>query len=431
MGASSITELNAELESQANQVIRKRISQELGRHALLQHAVNKNRAFIIPKINQAINEKEWQIEVVSATYGSLDVTSRIWQFLREDHSTSQIFLPSNVFFGGFDPMPMRVKAFILVCCMTPPPSDGISFFQTKRFLEGQPVTFDYDITLPRFIAPATSPHNIIILDASYHTWDVTKIVAEIAATQKEWPLIIQANNAQFGKNPVPGIGKQLSITYAYRSPDGDGVLDHHVQVVNEDDTITIPLQPSTIHVDLTIHAAYWADLDVTQLLRSRVSQNQTLLIDTSTIHSFDPWFNVLKTLSIMYQYTNGPLQLTVCDDRSGVIFIGPTRSLQRNFFNPADPLEDKLNIFAVVWGGMWSHPEPLDVSQFEWIAERRRFPCTNEWFGFDGRLNWPKTCHVFYQFGTSGAIRCMAIREGQECHLPEMPRASLCIIDQM
>ena len=80
-----------------------------------------------------------------------------------------------------------------------------------------------------------------------------------------------------------------------------------------------------------------------------------------------------------------------------------------------------MNILAVVWGGMHSHPDPLDASQFRWIAERGRFPCINDWFRFDGRPNWPKTCHVFYEFGTTGMIGCIATREGQECRLFEMP----------
>jgi len=156
------------------------------------------------------------------------------------------------------------------------------------------------------------------------------------------------------------------------------------------------------------------------MLRSRVSYDQTLQIDTSSIHLRDPWFGVSKTLSIMYQYTNGPLQLVVRNDCSGMIFISPTSPLERHFFNPAGRYENKMNILAVVWGTMYDHPEPIDDSQFRWIAEKGRFPCNNEWFKFDGRPNWHKTCHVFYQFGATGAIRCIAAREGTECRLPKM-----------
>lgn len=189
--------------------------------------------------------------------------------------------------------------------------------------------------------------------------------------------------------------------------------DHHPQSADEGDTVPTPSG------QLIIHAAYRADQDVTQLLRSLVSHDQTLQIDTRhSLPSSDPWYNVLKTISIMYQFTDGPLQLIVCDDASGMIFIGPTSSPQRHYFNPAGRHTEKLNILAVVWGGMHGHPGPLDAAQFRWIAEKRKFPCTNEWFGFDGRLNWPKTCHVFYEFGTTGTIHCMTAREGDTIVIP-------------
>jgi hypothetical protein len=373
---------------------------------------------------QAFNEVAWRTEVVSATYGTLDVTSHIRQFICEDRlNTLHAFMPGNAFFGGFDPLPNSVKAFVLVCHFTLPSGEGVeqtnSFFQTKRVLEGQPTTLYYDIAMPRFNPSAVSSQKLTILDASYYTLDVTRIVAGILATQKEWPLVVRATNAQFGIDPAPNVEKQLSITYAYHLP--GGVLDHHVQVVEEDDIIAIPLQPSTTNVELIIHAAYWADLDVTHVLRSRISHNQTLQINTSAIYPFDPWPNVLKPLSVMYQYTNGDLQLLICDEGSGVKFISPTRPLRRNFFNPAVQQDDKMNILAVIWGSMHSHPEPLDASQFRWITGNARFPCTNQWFKFDGLPNWPKTCHVFYRYGTTGVIRCIAMREGQECRLSEIP----------
>jgi len=361
--------------------------------------------FIIATIRSPFVDTTWQIDAVSATYGTLDVTNRIEQFLRKDYGILQAFVPNNAFFGGFDPIPNYVKAFILVCRITPPGVLGTGsersgwFFQTRRFLEGQVIALTYDTTLPRFNPPAMSSQNILILDASYYTLDVTTIVARIAAAQREQPLLIRATNAQFGIDPAPLQAKQLSITYAYCSADGS--FDYHVQVVREGGIIAIPLQPHTVEPMLTIHAAYWADLDVTQSLQSRVSHNQFLHIDTFAIHPFDPWYNVSKTLSIMYQYTGGPLQLVVCHDGSDMVLISPTDPPQKNFFNPAGRDKDKLNILAVIWGAMYGHLEPMDASQFLWITEKRRFPCTNEWFKFDGRPNWPKTCHVFYSAGSS------------------------------
>ena len=98
----------------ANQDIRQRTAQELGKGALSQHAVLENHISVIPIINQAFSEVAWQIEIVSATYVTLDVTNCIRQFVSAHHSNPQAFIPSNTFFGGVDPIPNSVKAFVLV-----------------------------------------------------------------------------------------------------------------------------------------------------------------------------------------------------------------------------------------------------------------------------------------------------------------------------
>lgn len=143
----------------------------------------ENHASIAPRINLAVNEAA--LEIISATYKTLDVTNHVRRFLRDGQTIPQAFVPSIVLFGGVDSIPSSVKAFIQVCRILP--SDDYtgqseSFFQTKRLSEGQAVILNHDITLPRFNPPATSSKNIIILDASFYTWDVTTIVFRIAAT---------------------------------------------------------------------------------------------------------------------------------------------------------------------------------------------------------------------------------------------------------
>ena len=420
---SSISNLNTELRIRGNKDIS--LPRELDENHRL--AMLENIESTHPKIDStfndlAFNEAAWQTDVVSATYGTLDVTNHIQRFFCAHHNNVRAFVPSNVFFGGVDPIPNSVKAFVLVWRMALLYGDSTersySAVQTERCLEGQVVSLQYDTPLPPFNPPAILPLNIQILDATYYTLDVTAVVARLVDNRNQGPLVIRASNVQFGSDPAFNTVKQLSITYACRSYDGS--FKNHTQVVKEGGTITITI-PSRPPPQLIIHAAYWADLDVTHILRLRVSHDQTLQIDTASIHSFDPWYNVSKTLSVMYQYTNEPLQLIVRYDSSGIIFIGPTRPLQRHFLNPARRHPNRINILAVVWGAMYDHPEPLSASQFDWIAKRRKFPCTNEWFKFDGRPNWHKTCHVFYELGTTGSIRCTAAREGEECCLSDIP----------
>lgn len=405
----------------------RQVAEELGADPNLQ----ANRALIIPRIEQALYPVAWQsgIEIISATYGTMDVSRHMRQFFHElstGHRNSvQTFIPSNGFFGH-DPLPNSRKVFVLLWRMklTPIVGDrseqpGVSGLQKVRVLEGLPVTITPNNLVRSTTPPAKSPKNPLILDASYFNIDVTPIVTRIVArTQPGLPIIIQANTSTFGTaDPAPNNQKQLSITYAYPSLDGSN-FENHVCVVVEGETIVVPPQ-------LTIHVAYWAGLDVTNEVRVRVTPEQTLEINTDLlIHISDPWYNVSKTLSIMYQYSEGPLQLLVTHDGAGVSSISPDGPPRRMFFNPTpqqrhDEKGEGVGIYilAVVWGVMYGQSRPISPLHFRWITEKGRFPCSNDWFGFDSYPGWRKTCHVFYRFGSVGRIQCRSAREGEEWRL--------------
>ncbi|KAI9815929.1 MAG: hypothetical protein M1827_001921 [Pycnora praestabilis] len=346
-------------------------------------------------------------EVVSATYGVSDVTEKIRQFCTthlNPNTRSRSFIVGNVFFGK-DPLCGFVKAFVLVWRMRSTSCEGRhsehSVTKTLRTRESHPVLIDYKAVLPPFFPPSTSKNRIIILDASYFTMDVTATVAAIVDNIKLTR--IAATNDMFDADPAPGQVKQLSVTYGYCMPEGR--LSCQVRIVREGQLLTIPPL-------LIIQAANWGGVDITDTLRAQITPDQTLQLDTKLVQLPDPWYGVLKTLSIMYQYGDGRLQLLVSHDGSGIVSIDPEGPMRTQYFNPAGPRHEGMDVLAVIWGVMYEHPKPVSASQFDAIATKGEISCTNEWFGFDGLPNWQKTCQVFFQHGSSGKIYCSAGREG-------------------
>ncbi|KZP27568.1 hypothetical protein FIBSPDRAFT_1040109 [Athelia psychrophila] len=400
----------------------RQVARELGTDASLD--AYANRALIVPRVQEALYEEPIakRIDVVSATYGTTDVTNHVRQFFHQlslRGSSGHTFLPDNVFFG-FDPIPDSKKAFILLWRIPIPNASGsnplerpaFSAVQKTRVLEGDPVVLTLDGGLSRATAVSSS-ESVLILDASYFMLDVTALVKRaLARARPGFPVAIAATNAMFGTDPAPNHVKQLSITYAYpHSSFIPGLTEHCItRVVTEGEAIVIPPR-------LTIHVAYWADLDITTAMRTRIAADQSLHIsvDSHLIPGVaDPWWNVSKTISIMYQYGQGPLQLLVTHDGAGMQSITPTGPPRTSQFNPQSGQQQDqggFQVLAVVWG---VSARRLTQLQYQWISERRWFSCSNDWFGFDGYGGWHKTCQVFCRTGEDGKIMCRAAREGQQ-----------------
>ena len=178
---------------------------------------------------------------------------------------------------------------------------------------------------------------------------------------------------------------------------------------------------------LKIHAAYWGTKDVKATLMARIQPNQKLEVDTRyDLDTPDPWFNVRKSTSIMYSFGNGSLQLMVTYDAAGCFMIDPAGPERSSHLNPdvresqSKDIPGKVEILAVVWGGMLNHSEPFSVHVMDKIQTMRKVECTNEFFdGYDGMPTWPKTCHVFWRMKGGQDILCQAGKEGETIFLPD------------
>ena len=347
------------------------------------------------------------VEILSAAWATLDVTEKMRKFFTTNiHANikTRTFTPSNTFFGN-DPVPGWNKAFVMVWRLRlDQESDGSYRYSIPcvvRALQDELVVLSYETKLPpfesRYAADSRGP---IILDATWFNMDVTKTVERLIGDR------FFLDFRLFERDPYHGGPKSLLLTYIYRVE--DYASDCRLQIVKSDHEVYVPLP-------LTIHTAMWSTVDVTDVLRAQISTTeQTLNIWTADpLSSPDPWYGRPKTIVVIYQYGSDPLQMAVAFEGDGVLTIDPTKPRRPIFFNPIPPHPRRLHVLAVVWGIM-----PTDLKHFGLITELKEIPCSNEWFGFDGWPNQPKTCHVFVQYPQNGRIVGIAAREGEMLKLP-------------
>ncbi|KAI9686375.1 MAG: hypothetical protein M1822_003720 [Bathelium mastoideum] len=340
-----------------------------------------------------------KIEVLSASYGPMDVTDRMRHFLMTNVSAStktRVFNVTNDFFGG-DPRP-GIKAFVLVwrkrLSLGGVSRYGYSEPQTLIVPEYKQAIFDYNRDAPPVDPESYSTSNLNILNATYHTQDVTSTVARLIQDP------IKVSNAVFG-DPHPGWKKVLVVTYSYGVP--ENILDCHTKICVEGSSLSIP-------PPLKIAAANFATTDITDILRAQVTLDQQLFVNLNkTLYYPDPAFGVSKTVAVMFQYGDEPLQLVVQWESEDVLKIEPLGRQQRNFINPMPPrADDAFHIIGGVWG-----VRPLDLKHFGLMQQREEFPCTNEWFGFDGRPDVKKTCLLFIWDPRNAVVKCLSAWEGE------------------
>ena len=347
-----------------------------------------------------------RIEILSAAYASMDVTEKTRKFFTthlQATTKSRTFVPSNTFFGR-DPVVGWHKAFVMVWRLRlDQASDGSYRYSTPnvvRALQDERVTINYETKLVPFEAQfSAATSGPIILDASWFNMDVTKTVERLIGDR------FALSHRLFARDPYHGGPKFLVLTFIHRLE--DYASNCQMLIIKEDQEVYVPMP-------LTIHAAMWSTMDVTDVLRAQISVDQTLQIATG--HSLcipDPWISKRKTIVVIYQYGNDPLQIAVSYDGNGVLSIDPNKPRRPIFFNPMPPHPQRLHVLAAVWGIM-----PIDLKHFGLLTESKEVSCTNEWFGYDGWPNHQKTCHVFVRYPQTGKIVGVAAREGERLKLP-------------
>jgi hypothetical protein len=121
----------------------------------------------------------------------------------------------------------------------------------------------------------------------------------------------------------------------------------------------------------------------------------------------DHWGGHWKSLLILYQYNNGPMELLITWQGSGIKGLSPADPPRRNrqqFITPMGP------VVAIVWGIMEDRSAPVPEKCAVDIASGNTFRATNDWFDFDGWKGTSKTAVVFYRNG-NGQIMNIGVKQ--------------------
>ncbi|KAL3481756.1 hypothetical protein BJX99DRAFT_218206 [Aspergillus californicus] len=358
-----------------------------------------------------------EIEVISAVYGPKIVTDIVSHIINA-HSgltmTKVVLSVTNETFDG-DPWPDSMKAFTMVWRKVIRLEYGSLYSAPQKLFaeEGESLTIDLSLPLPYHNSSETrKPGSIYIVNASWHNLDVTDHVAAIAANDPR-PEITASTHEFFARDPRFGHVKVMSVTWTYS--DTAAALSHcEVRTVTENSSLQIP-------PFLDILCANWGGLDITNLVRARVTPQQVLWFDTNSnalirITSHDPLPGWQKTISILYRYgLSEPMQLLVTGDNSGYASIQPEHGMKRKFFfSNSISVTAEISIISAVWG---VQPVPENVALRDGV-EAKKLACSNDFFmrdGWGGRL---KTLQVFLRNELSGEIACVSAKEGEVLEIP-------------
>ncbi|KAL2698400.1 hypothetical protein AAEP93_011110 [Penicillium crustosum] len=356
-----------------------------------------------------------EIEVISAVYGSKIVTD-IMRHIINGHLglklTRMPFSATNETFGG-DPWPNYIKAFSMVWRKVIRLEYGNLYSAPQKLFaeEGELLTIDLAAPLPFHESSETNKRgSIYILNASWHNLDVTEHVASITANDPR-PDIMASTHEFFAIDPCYGHKKVMSVTWTYS--DTAAALSHcEVRTVTENSSTQIP-------PFLDIICANWGGLDITNLVRAKITPQQTLHFDTKNVWAFaspDPLPGWQKTISILYQYGSlEPMQMLVTGEDSSYAMIDPGDRMRRNFFfSKSIEVTSDIKVVAAVWG-----LQPVSEKVFgRAVTERKKVPCSNDFFGRDGWGGRQKTLQVFLQNEHTGECVCVSEKEGNFLEMP-------------
>jgi hypothetical protein len=356
------------------------------------------------------DSKQYSLDIVTATWGSLDVTNILRKLYAESAKTNNVFTftPGDHLFGH-DPN-LSGFEWLIVVWRVMLDTGHFSEFKVHGSIQRRQSAIFYDGSklrpapdLPR------NPEKVVIIAAFWWNQEVTPQAQALAdKTPPSTSISITAEDLLKAgvKDPKPGILKQIVVTFAYVSADGEP----RIFVKGGTDQVPVVFRQAPSPPQLTIWGATYGGTECTKEVTSMIDPaSQTIDADFSKTLK-DPWAGVRKTLVVLYQFDGYPLQVyigTTPDNTQILITPGSPYELERSrYFNNEDRKAGETNIVAMVWG-----TSPVSQASFKNVERLGAFTPSNEWFGFDG---WPyvnKSATIFYQHGLTGDIKCVTARE--------------------
>ncbi|KAL2117947.1 hypothetical protein VTJ04DRAFT_7607 [Mycothermus thermophilus] len=371
-----------------------------------------------------MGEYHHSLDIVSATWGTVDVTDKVRNLYAQSVREHTFVFQANDATFGTDPKiaSPNKKALVLVyrvMLLTGSFSKFLAFAIRENSGGGLPHGSSAISPKP----PAADINRVAIVKAFWYDKDVTEVVqaladkAEPGSTIKIGQAILEANGVS---NPAGDTLKSISITWGYYSPVHRQIEQFFVSTGTDWDPAVIRQWPPPPR--LIIWGASYGGIDFTNTLNDLIDQKtQTLDIDLE--HLEDNWPNNHKSIVILYQFEGYPLHVklatTAGETRVVLSHSYPYLPDRMKYFNTRERRPGHLNVLAVVWGGWF-----VNQHIFDRIEQEGGFSPTVSFFGFNRWTNVVKTATVFYQYGLTGDIRCATARES-DIRVPLETRCAL------
>ncbi|CEJ92410.1 hypothetical protein VHEMI08064 [[Torrubiella] hemipterigena] len=170
---------------------------------------------------------------------------------------------------------------------------------------------------------------------------------------------------------------------------------------------------------LFIHAATFADRDITQVVRSLITRNQSLEFKGKELKNrfSDPWPGAdRKSFIVLYQYGDRPMEVLASDDQEELIEIkhGAISKKRMDFCQPPP-----ARIVCCIWG-VANATSAANSQQLETAGEMEASKETlgdGDWYSWEHR-----TLNCFYR-DDHGNISIVSCREGGTLRMPWNPLA--------
>jgi hypothetical protein len=237
---------------------------------------------------------EESLQIIAASYGLLDVTTKLISLVTEGKQDVARIDASNDNFG--DGWHKTTKTLVVVYRYGSKGAPVTQIAQEDRTMVlektsySAPQNYDYSYNADK---------ELNILGAAYGLANVTEKVKGMIKNQQLAPFI--ANNTTFS-DTIHGQNKSFVFVYRYR-PDRI-----YLDIVQEGKSYSLKYRPP-----FSIISAYFADVDVTKQTQALVSK-RSLSIDEVTFSTFDigdPMHRVTKSFVVLYFYGGGGYQMKI------------------------------------------------------------------------------------------------------------------------